>query len=75
LTPVAPKEPSESAQRKKRSPRANAELPVQSFRGLIQSLSALTRATIRLGEATFTRCTQPTPLQAEAFRCLGLNTP
>ena len=74
-SPVAPLEPSESAKQKKRSPRANADLPLQSYRGLIQSLSALTRATIRLGSATFTRCAQPTALQAEAFKCLGLTPP
>jgi transposase len=74
-SPVAPIEPSEGAKQKKRSPRANAELPLQSYRGLIQSLSALTRATIRLGSATFTRCAQPTALQAEAFKRLGLTPP
>jgi transposase len=74
-SPVAPVEPSEGAKQKKRSPRANPDLPQQSYRGLIQSLAALTRATIRLGAATFTRCARPTLLQAEAFKRLGLATP
>ena len=74
-SPVAPLQPSEAAKRKKRSPRANPDLPLQAYRGLIQSLAALTRATIRLGTATFTRCAKPTPLQAEAFKRLGLATP
>ncbi len=72
MTPV---EPSDAAKAKKRSPRANPDLPVQSYRGLIQSLAALTRATIRLGAATFTRCAKATPLQTEAFKRLGLATP
>jgi len=74
-SPVAPFEPSESAKQKKRSPRVDTELPLQGYRGLLQSLSALTRATIRLGSATFTRCAQPTPFQAEAFKRLGLTAP
>ena len=75
ISPVAPVEPSDAAKAKKRSPRANPDLPVQSYRGLMQSLAALTRATIRLGAATFTRCAKATPLQAEAFKRLGLATP
>ena len=74
-SPVAPIQPSEAAKSKKRSPRANPDLPIQTYRGLIQSLAALTRATIRLGSATFIRCAKPTPLQAEAFKRLGLATP
>ncbi len=74
-TPVAPIEPSESAQTKKRSPRANPDLPLQTYRGLIQSLAALSRSVIRLGSSTYTRCAKPTLLQAEAFKRLGLALP
>lgn len=74
-TPVAPAEPSEAVKAKKRSPRANPDLPLQNYRGLIQSLAALTRATLRLGTATFTRSAKATPLQAKAFQSLGLPTP
>jgi len=74
-TPVAPIEPSESAKTKKRSPRANPDLPLQTYRGLIQSLAALSRSIIRLGNSTYTRCAKPTPLQAEAFKRLGLALP
>jgi transposase len=74
-TPVAPVEPSEAAKAKKRSPRMNPDLPLQTYRGLIQSLAALSRSTIRLGSSTYTRCAKPTPLQAEAFKRLGLALP
>lgn len=74
-TPVAPVEPSESAKAKKRSPRTNPDLPLQTYRGLIQSLAALSRSVIRLGSSTYTRCAKPTPLQAEAFKRLGLALP
>ena len=74
-SPVAPLEPSESAKAKKRSPRMNPDLPLQTYRGLLQSLAALSRTTISLGSSTFTRCAKPTPLQAEAFKRLGLALP
>lgn len=74
-TPVAPVEPSESAKAKKRSPRTNPDLPLQTYRGLIQSLAALSRSVIRLGSSTYTRCAKPTPLQAEAFKRLDLALP
>lgn len=74
-TPVAPVEPSDSAKAKKRSPRTNPDLPLQTYHGLIQSLAALSRSVIRLGSSTYTRCAKPTPLQAEAFKRLGLALP
>jgi len=74
-TPVAPVEPSESGKTKKRSPRLNPDLPLQTYRGLIQSLAALSRTTIQLGSSSYTRCARPTPLQAEAFKHLGLALP
>jgi len=74
-TPVAPVEPSEGAKAKKRSPRANPDLPAQTYRGLLQSLATLSRSTVRLGSSTYTRCAKPTPLQAEAFKRLGLALP
>ena len=74
-TPVAPVEPSESAKAKKRSPRMNPDLPLQTYRGLIQSLAALSRTTVRLGNSAYTRSAKATPLQAEAFKRLGLALP
>ncbi len=74
-TPVAPVEPSDSAKAKKRSPRTNPDLPLQTYHGLIQSLAALSRSVIRLGSSTYTRCAKSTPLQAEAFKRLGLALP
>jgi len=68
-SPVAPLEPSESAKQKKSSPRLNPELPLQSFRGLLQSLSALSRATIRLAEVPYWLS-----LQAQIWRLLGADS-
>lgn len=74
-SPVSPLKPSDSAKRKKRSPRSNPELPILSFQGLLEALSSLGRSVVRLGTASFTRCTQPTPLQIKAFKLLELPVP
>lgn len=74
-SPVAPVKPSNSAKRKKSSPRSNPELPILSFQGLLEALSSLTRSVVKLGESTFLRCTLATPLQAKAFQLLGLALP
>jgi len=71
-TPVTHVEPSESAKAKKRSPRLNPDLPLQTYRGLIQSLAALFRTTIQLGSSSYIRCVRPTPLLDEAFKRPGL---
>jgi len=76
-TPVAPAESSPKAKTKKSTGRTTDGLPVQNFRGLLNSLAALTRAQIRLGQdgPPFTRTSKPTPLQARAFQLLGLLAP
>jgi transposase len=73
-TPVAPAGPSPSAKAKKSAARTKDGLPVQTFRGLLQSLATLSRLHIRLGEngPLYTRTTNPTALQARAFQLLGL---
>jgi len=71
--PVRPAEASESAQKKKTSKETPQGLPVHSFSTLMTALGTRCRNRCRLtGGTSFTRLTDPTPLQAEAFRLLGL---
>jgi hypothetical protein len=74
--PVARAEPSPSVQRKKATRQAPQGLPVQSFPTLLRHLATRCRNRCRLATdpagATFPLLTQPTPLQAEAFRLLRL---
>lgn len=74
--PVAPPEPSASAQRKK-TERVTADgFPVHSFDTLLEILGTRCRNTCRIrqdaGDATFQQLTEPTPLQARAFELLGV---
>jgi transposase len=73
-TPVAPAESSPDARQKKGSARTKDGLPLQTFRGLLQSLAALSRDQIRLGEdgPVYTRTANPTTLQTRAFDLLGI---
>ena len=74
--PVSPAEPSASARRKKATHRTADDLPVHSFGTLLAELATRCRHTcVPAGgsvEATFTKLTDATPLQTEAFRLLGL---
>lgn len=74
-SPVAPVQPSPSAKAKKGTARSKDGLPLQTFRGLLQSLATLARMRIRLGEngPLYIRTTKPTTLQARAFQLLDLN--
>lgn len=74
-TPVAPAQPSPAAKAKKGAARSKDGLPLQTFRGLLQSLATLARMRIRLGEngPLYIRTTKPTTLQARAFQLLGLS--
>ena len=72
--PVAPAKPAEALCRKKaarRTPDGNA---LQSFRTLLSELATRCRNTCEFGAGgtaiRYTRLTEPTPLQAEAFRLL-----
>jgi transposase len=73
-TPVSPVEPSPSAKAKKGTARSGNGFPLQTFRDLLKTLAALSRAPIQLGEdgPTFLRTAKPTPLQKKAFELLGL---
>jgi len=74
--PVKPATPSASAKRKKGTHRTVDELPVQSFRTLIDQLSTRCRNWCQVkGQADgvgFEQLTKATPLQTRAFTLLGL---
>ena len=74
--PVKPAQPAPSAARKKRTRQTESGLPVQSFRSLLMHLGTQTRNDCRVegapAAATFAQVSAATPLQAEAYRCLGL---
>lgn len=73
-TPVAPAQPSASAKAKKGAARSYSGFPLQTFSGLMKSLSTLSRIRIRMGVdgPAYTRTTDPTPLQARAFQLIGV---
>jgi hypothetical protein len=75
--PVAPAQPSETAKTKAGKRLSLNGFQLHSFRTLIQDLGTLARSWItpKIGDSqgvTFTMLTQPTPLQQEAFRLLGV---
>jgi transposase len=73
--PVDPAEPSASAQAKKRTRCTADGTGLHSFRTLLAELAQRSRNTCMLAEtpeASFTQITEPSPLQAEAYRLLGL---
>ncbi len=74
--PVLPAKPSDSVQRKKATHRTADGLPVHSFRTLMTELATRCRHTCLpagvSSEHTFTKLTDPTPLQREAYCLLGL---
>lgn len=67
-------EASPAARLKKQRAHSTSGHPLQSFKGLMESLAALSRIRIRLGEhgPLFTRTTRPTALQARAFQLMGV---
>jgi len=74
--PVAPAEPSDSAQRKKLTHQTEDGLPAHSFATLLRELATRCRNTCQLASApsgtTFFQVTERTPLQAKAFKLLDL---
>jgi hypothetical protein len=74
--PVAKAEASESAERKKRTHAGASGLEAHSFRTLLAALGTQTRnRCVVAGDesgATSVQVSEPTPLQAEALRLLGL---
>ncbi len=74
---VAPARRSPAAQRKVRRQRTDEGYPLHSFRGLLQNLGTIVRNTMRTTSpsghaAEFPLVTEPTPLQQEALRLLGV---
>ncbi len=76
--PVAPAKPSQSAKKKKESKRTQEGFPVHSFHSLMRNLATRCKNTCRLGEgdaaARFTKLTEFTPLQNQAFLLLGIKS-
>jgi transposase len=74
--PVAKAEASESVEVKKRTKKTETGLEVHSFRTLLAELGSQTRNTCAItgdpSGATFQQVSEPTALQAEAYRLLGL---
>jgi len=73
--PVAPAKPSASAQEKKQTHSTVRGETAHSFRTLLAALATRSRTRYQLAEApaaSFTQVTDPSPLQAEALRLLGL---
>ena len=74
--PVAKAEASEAVDLKKKTRRTESGLEVHSFRTLLAELGSQTRNTCTIvadpTQASFEQVSEATPLQAEAFRLLGL---
>jgi len=75
---VAPARRSPAAQRKASRKRTDEGYPLHSFRGLLQNLGTIVRNTMRTTSpsghvAEFPLVTEPTPLQQEALRLLGVH--
>ena len=75
VDPVAPAQRSATAKRKAASKRTADELPVSSFRDLLDALGTLCRNHIRLhgSHASFDQLTEQNQLQRRAFELLELN--
>jgi Transposase DDE domain len=74
-SPVAPAEPSPSAQDKARTLRTPDDLPVHSFQTLLADLATIAKNRIRPklpGADRFDQITRPTPLQRKAFDLLDV---
>ena len=71
---VAPAVRSRPAREKASQKRTEDDLPVHSFRTLLQDLGTLTRNTMQVEnrQDTFMLKTQPTELQRRAFQLLGV---
>ncbi len=74
-SPVAPARPSRSARAKAGRKRTEKGFPVHSFRTLLADPATLTRNRVQPaaeGAVAADVIASPTPLQAEAFRLLGV---
>ena len=74
-SPVAPARRSATADAKAATHTSPDGHPLRSFRGLLDHLAALTRNTIRIGNTTFDKISEPTPAQRQAFDLIGAPIP
>ncbi len=75
-SPVAPTEPSSTAQAKKATKRNEDGLPVMGFADLMSHIGTLARNTLAAplhDGHTITLCSRPTPVQEAAFGLLGID--
>jgi transposase len=73
-SPVAKAEVSRTAREKTAKRRTPDDLPVHSFRTLLQDLATLTHNTVRFGDLPrITMLATATPIQAKAFELLGVS--
>jgi DDE family transposase len=73
--PVAPARRSAHADTKAAAHTSADGQILRSFRGLLNHLATLTRATITIGGATFEKISDPTPAQRRAFDLIGAPIP
>jgi hypothetical protein len=74
-SPVAPARRSTHADAKAATHTSPDGQPLRSFRGFLDHLATLTRSTIRLGDITFEKISDPTPAQRRAFDLIGAPIP
>jgi len=73
--PVAPAQRSLSAQIKDAHKKTSSELPVRSFRDLLEHLNTLDRETINFTGQHIEKITNPTPTQRRVFELIGVPIP
>jgi hypothetical protein len=73
--PIAPARRSARAAAKAGAHANPGGYPLHRFRGLLAHLGTLTRTTIRIGEITFDKISDPTPVQQRAFELIGAPIP
>ena len=74
-SPVAPARRSARADAKAATHTSPDGQRLRSFQGLLTHLATLTRSTIRLGDVTFDKISDPTPAQRRAFDLIGVPIP
>lgn len=73
--PVSPAQRSSSAKAKDKNKKTPDELPVRSFRDLLEHLSKLNRETINFTGQRIEKLTNPTPTQRRVFELIGVPIP
>jgi transposase len=75
VDPVAPAQRSPSAQIKDAHKKTSSELPVRSFRNLLEHLNTLDREIINFTGQHIEKITNPTPTQRRVFELIGVPIP